>query len=209
MEHKERHEIAPADLAPQGVHRAALARTLRLGFLGAPATARNRLRDRSGELLGHPPTIGFVIDGRADPDPARPCVRCWLSMDASATKRRAFEIAVTAILIAAGGGLTLALTSGTGSSSTAAAPTGPAEMTDSVTIADFEYDPPAIQVSAGTEVSITNSDAAAHTITADDESFDSGTIDGDAEGSVTFGEPGTYEFFCRFHVFMKGTVEVE
>ncbi|MEJ7876597.1 MAG: cupredoxin domain-containing protein [Solirubrobacterales bacterium] len=109
----------------------------------------------------------------------------------------------------AGGGLTLALTSGTGSSSTAAAPTGPAEMTDSVTIADFDYDPPAIQVSAGTEVSITNSDAAAHTITADDESFDSGTIDGGAEGSVAFEEPGTYEYFCRFHVFMKGTVEVK
>ncbi len=130
-------------------------------------------------------------------------------MDDSATKRRALEVVVTAILIVAGGGLTLSLTSGTGSSSTAAAPTGPAEMTDSVTIADFKYDPPAIQVDAGTEVAITNSDAAPHTLTAVDESFDSGTIDGDAEGSVTVEEPGTYEYFCRFHVFMKGTVEVK
>ncbi len=130
-------------------------------------------------------------------------------MDDSATKRRTLEVIVTAVLIVAGGGLTLALTTGTGSSSTAAAPTGPAEATDSVTIADFKYDPPSIEVAPGTEIAITNSDAASHTLTAVDESFDSGTIDGDAEGSVTVEEPGTYEYFCRFHVFMKGTVEVK
>jgi len=26
---------------------------------------------------------------------------------------------------------------------------------------------------------------------------------------VTFDEPGTYPYYCRFHAFMKGTVEVE
>ena len=130
-------------------------------------------------------------------------------MDATSTKRRAIEVVVTAVLIVAGGGLTLALTSGTGSSSTAAAPTGSAETTDSVEIAGFEYDPSSIEVSAGSEIAVTNSDSAPHTLTAVDESFDSGTIDGDAEGSVTVDEPGTYEYFCEIHPYMKGTIEVK
>lgn len=83
------------------------------------------------------------------------------------------------------------------------------EATHSVEIADFEYAPETLTVPAGTKVTWTNSDEAPHTATADYESFDTGTLrDGDEVG-VVLDEPGTYTYYCRFHAFMKATVEVE
>ena len=65
-----------------------------------------------------------------------------------------------------------------------------------------------ITVDAGTKVTWTNGDEAAHTATADDGSFDTGTLDLDDPKAVSFDEPGTYSYYCRFHPFMKATVEV-
>lgn len=102
---------------------------------------------------------------------------------------------------------------GTGSSSadSEAAPsgdTGGDESADQVEIAEFLYEPEAVTVDAGTELTWTNADAAPHTATADDSSFDTGTLEkGDSE-SQTFDKPGTYTYYCRFHAFMNGTVAV-
>ena len=78
-----------------------------------------------------------------------------------------------------------------------------------VDIADFDYEPETITVAAGETVTWTNSDRARHTATADDQAFDTGTLELDDAGEVTFDEPGSYPYFCRFHAFMTGTVEVE
>jgi plastocyanin len=86
---------------------------------------------------------------------------------------------------------------------------GSATSTDRIDIADFKYDPETITVDAGTKISWTNSDEAAHTATADDSSFDTGTLDLDDQGSASFDKPGTYAYYCRFHPFMKATVEVK
>ena len=86
---------------------------------------------------------------------------------------------------------------------------GSAESTDKIDIADFKYDPEAVTVEAGSEVTWTNSDEAAHTATADDSSFDTGDLDQGDSKSVTFDEPGTFTYYCRFHPFMKATVEVQ
>ena len=94
------------------------------------------------------------------------------------------------------------------SSSTAAAPTS-AESTDKIDISDFKYLPPAVTVEAGTKVTWTNSDDAAHTATADDSSFDTGDLDQGDSKTITFDEPGTFSYYCRFHPFMKATVEVQ
>jgi plastocyanin len=80
--------------------------------------------------------------------------------------------------------------------------------TDEVEIADFEYGPEAIAVDAGTKVTWTNADEAPHTATADDGSFDTGTLDLDDSADVALDEPGTYSYYCRFHPFMKATVEI-
>jgi plastocyanin len=83
-----------------------------------------------------------------------------------------------------------------------------AEATDEVEISDFEFRPEAITVEAGTKVTWTNGDEAPHTATADDGSFDTGTLDLDDAAGVTLDEAGTYSYYCRFHPFMKAAVEV-
>ncbi len=95
------------------------------------------------------------------------------------------------------------------SSSTTAEAAGPAASTDQIDIADFKYDPEAVTVDAGTAVTWTNSDDATHTATADDSSFDTGDLDRGDSKSVTFDKPGTFTYYCRFHPFMKATVQVE
>jgi plastocyanin len=111
-------------------------------------------------------------------------------------------------------GLTLALGAfGCGgddsrSSSTAPAASGSGSSSDKIEIADFKFDPPSISVAAGTTVTWTNSDRASHTATAQDGSFDTDTLDTGDTKSITFKKPGTYEYVCQFHPFMKGTVEV-
>jgi plastocyanin len=80
---------------------------------------------------------------------------------------------------------------------------------DAVTIADFAFDPPNLQVEAGTTVTFTNDDSATHTATAEDDSFDTGDLDQGASGEVTLDEPGTYAYFCNIHNYMTGSITVE
>ena len=78
-----------------------------------------------------------------------------------------------------------------------------------VDIVEFLYEPEEVTVAAGTTVTWTNQDKAPHTSTARDESFDTGTLKKGDSGEVVLDAPGTYEYFCRFHQFMNGTIEVE
>jgi plastocyanin len=69
--------------------------------------------------------------------------------------------------------------------------------------------PSRIEVEAGTTVTWKNNDPLAHTVTAADKSFDSGLVNPGASWSYTFTKPGTYDFSCTPHPFMKGTVVVK
>ncbi len=80
---------------------------------------------------------------------------------------------------------------------------------DAVEIVEFLYEPVDLTVSAGTTVTWTNADKAPHTATAEDSSFDTGTLQKNDAGEVTLDEPGTYAYYCRFHRFMEATVTVE
>jgi plastocyanin len=84
----------------------------------------------------------------------------------------------------------------------------PARAADEIEIADFMYGPDPVTVDAGTKLTWTNADEAPHTATADDGSFDTGTLKLDDSGGATLDQPGTYAYYCRFHPFMKGTIEV-
>jgi plastocyanin len=82
---------------------------------------------------------------------------------------------------------------------------------DSVTvgIVEFAFDPAEIAIAVGDSVVFHNEDGFAHTAQAEDGSFDTGDIGGDASSdAVTFDEPGTYPFFCGIHNYMTGTVTV-
>jgi len=82
----------------------------------------------------------------------------------------------------------------------------------SVTIERSRFEPDELVVPAGAEVTWTNDDPFAHTVTAADDSslaFDSGEMaEGDTFAQV-FDEAGTYEYFCEIHPTMRSTVVVE
>jgi len=81
--------------------------------------------------------------------------------------------------------------------------------TATVDISSFKYMPVTVTVREGGRVRWTNSDAADHTATADDRSFDTQTIDKGAARMVAFTTPGTFAYHCDFHPFMKATVVVK
>ena len=88
------------------------------------------------------------------------------------------------------------------------APSGEASKSEKVDIVEFTYQPDPVVVQAGGKVIWQNQDAAPHTATADDGSFDTGTIEKGKIGSETFKEAGTFTYFCEIHPTMHGTVEV-
>ena len=77
-----------------------------------------------------------------------------------------------------------------------------------VEIVDFSYRSDTVEIAAGTTVTWTNNDTVPHTATADDGSFDSGSLGKGDSFSHTFDEPGTYPYFCAFHTGMRGTIVV-
>ena len=85
---------------------------------------------------------------------------------------------------------------------------GAAVQAATVDITDFLYDPATVTVSKGGTVEWTNNDKAPHTATAEDGSFDTGSLDKGDSAKVTFDEPGTFKYICTFHPFMGATVEV-
>ena len=88
------------------------------------------------------------------------------------------------------------------------APPSPAATETAVAIVDFSFDPPQVEVAAGTTVSWTNRGAAPHTVTANDGTFDSGTVAAGAAFSRRFDAPGRFTYACTFHPDMVGTVVV-
>jgi uncharacterized protein (TIGR03118 family) len=75
-------------------------------------------------------------------------------------------------------------------------------------IANFAFVPPTITIASGTPVQWTNQDGLAHTVTADDASFQSGSLEHNDTYSQTFSAAGTYSYHCSIHPFMKGKIVV-
>jgi plastocyanin len=76
-----------------------------------------------------------------------------------------------------------------------------------VEISDFTFSAPT--AGPGSSVAVANRDGAPHTVSADDGSFGSGTVDAGATGSfVAPAAPGTYQFHCEIHPQMSGTLTV-
>src|SRR3712207_1707277 len=70
----------------------------------------------------------------------------------------------------------------------------PAAQAATVDIRDFAYEPATVEVKAGGTVEWTNADSAPHTATADDDSFDTGSLDKGDSAKITFDETGTFEY---------------
>jgi plastocyanin len=75
----------------------------------------------------------------------------------------------------------------------------------SVDMSEIKFSPKVIHVTAGSSVLWTNSDPVAHTVTADDGSFDSGLVDPGSSVSLEFDTPGTFQYYCQPHGAAGGT----
>lgn len=77
-----------------------------------------------------------------------------------------------------------------------------------VAIRNFAYLPAHITVAAGDTLVWRNSDILAHTVTARDSAWDSGSMPVDSAWRFVAQSVGTYTYFCIFHPNMKGTINV-
>ncbi|HEX3609990.1 MAG TPA: plastocyanin/azurin family copper-binding protein [Solirubrobacterales bacterium] len=118
-------------------------------------------------------------------------------------------ILLTFGLVACGGdGGSDTSTEGGASEGTAGKPGGEAARAEKVRVVDFFYDPDPVTVQVGGKVIWQNEDTIPHTATAEDGSFDTGTIEPGKLKSETFKQAGTYRYVCEIHPRMSGTVEV-
>ena len=87
--------------------------------------------------------------------------------------------------------------------------TGPIEKATKVNLADYTFAPARITVEAGTKVTFTNAGKTPHNATGSQGGgWDTGLLDGGQTATVTFNEPGTYNYNCTPHPFMVGQVVV-
>ncbi len=81
------------------------------------------------------------------------------------------------------------------------------EFADSESVPD--YSPNVLMVPLGATVTWTNNDpGVTHTVTAADGTFDSGSLAAGETFSYTFENPGTFEYACTPHPWMRGQIEV-
>lgn len=105
-------------------------------------------------------------------------------------------------------------------------PTAKAEMTEpvsapaspsaqsrdvKVSIDNFAFKPRELSVAVGTTVTWVNHDDVPHTATSAGASavLDSKALDTDDKYSFTFTRPGTYNYYCKVHPHMTGSVVVK
>jgi plastocyanin len=77
-----------------------------------------------------------------------------------------------------------------------------------ITIQNFTFDPASVTVPAGSTITWTNLDAAAHQIASDTQAFMGNPMSQGSIYSFTFMTPGTFPYHCAIHPFMKGTITV-
>jgi plastocyanin len=78
-----------------------------------------------------------------------------------------------------------------------------------VKIDNYTFGPGTLTVKAGTTVTWVNDDDIPHTVVATDKTFRSKALDTNDQYSFTFATPGSYEYFCSLHPYMKATVTVQ
>jgi plastocyanin len=81
-------------------------------------------------------------------------------------------------------------------------------LATSVTISNFAFSPQVIAVKPGTQVTWTNRDADAHTVTFDADGTGSRAFQNGESYRHTFPAAGTFRYHCSIHPYMVGEVVV-
>ena len=86
------------------------------------------------------------------------------------------------------------------------------EATDSsatITAANVAFDPTELSVAGGETITLRNEDDVEHSFTIDDPEVDAEAEGGEEATVAAPDEPGTYDFYCRYHPDqMTGTLTV-
>lgn len=72
----------------------------------------------------------------------------------------------------------------------------------------WKFDPVDITVDTGTTITWRNNGSQAHTVTSDDDAFDSGDLAGGGTYKRTFDKPGVLRYHCKPHPWMTGVIRV-
>ncbi len=93
---------------------------------------------------------------------------------------------------------------GSGSS----AKTQAAVPASTVQIKNFNFSPTPLVAKVGDTITVKNGDSTAHTLTADDGSFDAGNIAAGATTTFKIAKSGALAYHCQIHNYMKGIIQV-
>jgi len=121
-------------------------------------------------------------------------------------------MALSLLLVLTGCGTTTPAATPTPTSVASPTPTStttPTPAHANVEISGFAFVPSTLTVSVGTTVTWTNKDSASHTVTSNDNLFNSGTLANGATFEHPFNQKGTFEYHCSIHTFMTAKVIVE
>jgi len=94
-------------------------------------------------------------------------------------------------------------------SPTPAPTTTPTPGQANVEISGFAFVPSTLTVSVGTTVTWTNKDPVTHTVTSNNNLFNSGNLAPNATFQYTFNQKGTFDYHCSIHTYMTAKVIVE
>ena len=75
-----------------------------------------------------------------------------------------------------------------------------------ISITNFKFDPPDLELKVGEAVVWTNTDFVAHTATANDKSFDTGRLEAGASKRIVISKAGSSTYFCQYHRAMTGSL---
>jgi plastocyanin len=78
-----------------------------------------------------------------------------------------------------------------------------------VTIANFAFSPQTLTIPKGTTAIWTNNDGTIHTVTSDNNVWDSGNLDPGKTFSYIFNQTGTFSYHCKIHSSMIAKVIVQ
>ena len=84
----------------------------------------------------------------------------------------------------------------------------PVGSTVAVSIVDFAFDAPTVEIPMGTTVTWTNTGKIIHTTTSKDKLWDSAIMNPGDTFSYAFTEAGTFDYWCTLHPNMLGTIVV-
>lgn len=145
--------------------------------------------------------VKSILEGRRRPLVLLAIAAASLSLIAFAGCGSSYSTSSTSTSSSSGSNASASQGSNSGSS---------AASSGKIDISNFEFVPKTVTVKAGTPITWTNQDSAAHTATAPGPNggFDTGTLQKGDSKTVNV-KAGTYQYVCGIHPFMKATLVVK